>query len=634
MAYRPLNFNTRTKIPKNFLFVDTETTLHKVSDRDTRHDFRLGVFTAVTFAPDGSRKWEATQGFTSAREFWEAITGWAMAASPLYIVAHNAIYDMTVLNFRDYLVEMGFDCNSHFTSGMTLVQKWVKGKNKIIILDNSNWFPGPLEDWGKEIGTPKLPMPPKDASDMEWFTYCKRDVEIMVVLQEALLTLTVKEDLGHWGKTLASCSLKAYRHKFMKRCLSLPSGPSENEFAKQAYFGGRTECLYQGKQSRGPYFKLDVNSMYPYVMRNKEFPIELSGHRDSASVRELAHLLKDYAVIARVDIAPSKPYFVHAEGKKRLYPVGPFTAFLSTPELKLALENGWVKKVYELSWYRQRVIFRDYVDYFYTKRQEYKRQGKQLWATLFKGYLNRLYGKFAQRGFKEKIMGKANKYSHSHVLGIDAETGTLWEEIQVGENILRISQEGFAQHAFVAIAAHVTAYARLHLYSLVEAAGRRNCFYMDTDSLIVNRKGFDRLWDFIDQDELGALKIQGVEDEIEIVAPKEYRFGEKWVIKGIKKNAVRTNPRTFKQEMWPGIATIIARKLSDYHTYTYERTNRAKVDTGRVTWTGHVLPYVLPRTPHSREMSWERFHAIVKGLIADAVSLGQISLDRIQEGMA
>jgi hypothetical protein len=617
--YRPLDYNTKTKTPKHFLFVDTETTQCPTTPPRTRHDFRLGVFKAVTFGPDGTPEWEITRGFTDRTTFWEMVVGWSNIASPIHIVAHNIFYDMTILRFREYLVGLGWDCTSHYDNGLTFIEKWVLDNKRIILLDNSNWFPGKLSAWGTELGLPKLTMPGPEASDEEWFTYCKRDVDIIAQLQQNLVMMIVEEDLGHWGLTLASCALHAFRHRFMHPRIALPTDRGENDWARQAYFGGRTECLYQGVESKGPYYKLDVNSMYPHLMRNKEFPVEHKGSKASSTIPQLQALLKDHAVIADVTLHTTKPYFVHTIADVRMYPVGTFNAHLTTPELKLALDNEWVKEVRNISWYKQQKCFTKYVDFFYTKRLEARERGTTLWATLFKGYLNRLYGKFAQMDYQEQVIGKRSLGQHALVTGVDRETGTPWQEIQVGKSVIRVTQKGHARHAFTAIAAHVTAYGRLYLYDLVEKAGRRNVYYMDTDSLIVNQKGYDNLKRYIDDTELGALKVEGVADEIEVVAPKEYRFGDKWVRKGIRENAQQVGPRTFKQEMWPGIKTLLARRIKGYYTFTYERTNWTTVRTGHTQRSGHVVPYVLAAPTPPRPPLWDTFLDVIKHLLDDMV---------------
>jgi hypothetical protein len=61
--------------------------------------------------------------------------------------------------------------------------------------------------------------------------------------------------------------------------------------------------------------------------------------------------------------------------------------------------------------------------------------------------------------------------------------------------------------------------------------------YVDTDSLIVRREALDRLWDYIESDSLGGLRLIAESDSLYIRAPKWYRFGRKEKRSGLKASA-------------------------------------------------------------------------------------------------
>ncbi|GAH16471.1 unnamed protein product, partial [marine sediment metagenome] len=83
-----------------------------------------------------------------------------------------------------------------------------------------------------------------------------------------------------------------------------------------------------------------------------------------------------------------------------------------------------------------------------------------------------------------------------------------------------------AVNSVPAISAHVTDYARLYLWKLIQIADIVNCFYCDTDSLIVNEKGYKNLSKFMDKDRLGWLKVEDVSSCVDIRGAKNYTFGD------------------------------------------------------------------------------------------------------------
>ena len=91
--------------------------------------------------------------------------------------------------------------------------------------------------------------------------------------------------------------------------------------------------------------------------------------------------------------------------------------------------------------------------------------------------------------------------------------------------------------AFPAISTYITAIIRAKLIELIEKAGWDNVFYFDTDGLIVNEKGYERLKDLIGN-EIGKLKIEEKGSNIEIIAPKFYSIGGKTKFAGIPKDAI------------------------------------------------------------------------------------------------
>jgi hypothetical protein len=94
----------------------------------------------------------------------------------------------------------------------------------------------------------------------------------------------------------------------------------------------------------------------------------------------------------------------------------------------------------------------------------------------------------------------------------------------------------------IAIAAAVTAYARIHMSQFKNNPDLPNLYYTDTDSLYFDGPISNK---FISETRLGALKLEGVWDDALFLAPKVYALRNKdqeiIKIKGLSKESINNN---------------------------------------------------------------------------------------------
>ncbi len=91
------------------------------------------------------------------------------------------------------------------------------------------------------------------------------------------------------------------------------------------------------------------------------------------------------------------------------------------------------------------------------------------------------------------------------------------------------------------------------LLSYIEKANWHNVVYCDTDSLIVNNAGYNSLIHYIDDKELGALKVEQQSYYVHIHGPKDYEFGAISRHKGISAKAIQTNANNWRVLQFGGI---------------------------------------------------------------------------------
>ncbi|XP_053117502.1 uncharacterized protein LOC128329802 isoform X3 [Hemicordylus capensis] len=316
---------------------------------------------------------------------------------------------------------------------------------------------------------------------------------------------------------------------------------------RDALFGGRTGCVslyYEAKEGEQIHYS-DFTSLYPFIMRNRQFPI---GH--PKVIYDDFRPLSEYFGIAKVKVYPPRRLFfpvlpVKVNGKL-MFPLCSLCADSQqleqcrhndeeralvgtwcTVELNVAVAKGYrVAQIYEV-WHFERSsgsLFSEYVKTFLRQKQEasgypaeyvsredrekyiaeyYKKEGVCLRPEMIESnpakrqiaklFLNSLWGKFAQRSNlpRTSIVKSPNElfqylFSDSYEVSmcefLDDDTCCVsWKDAKE-----RIVPPG---HTNVFLACFTTAYARLHLYSIMEKLGER-CLYHDTDSVIyVSREG-------------------------------------------------------------------------------------------------------------------------------------------------
>jgi len=452
-------------------------------------------------------------------------------------VSHNIDYDARLSRAFYYLPARRWRPVWCVMVKSCTVFAWQRGKQKLTLQDNLNIWPMSLAKIGASLGLEKLDVDFDSVADEELYIYCRRDVEILIESWRTWIEFLDEHDLGNFGLTIAGQAWNAYRHKFMEHKIGIHNDKRALDLERESYRGARCETFRVGKLPPGTYYKLDVNGLYAAMMSFYPYPRKLLKTIVNVRIEYLDHLLHDHLIVARVLLDVHEPkYPVRIHGRNA-YPTGTFFTTLTSPELQEALISGELVGVGRCALYEPADLFSGYVGWATGLRQQYKLADDQARSVMCKLLQNALQGKFGQRGHHQEIIGEAPLAQVRVKHYVDGETGRTCVDWTFGGRIIRQYDEGEPFDSFPAIPAHVSAYGRLYMWSLMLQAGRENVFYIDTDSLITNEAGYRRLANMISAVEPGKLKLESVASDVEIHAKKDYRFGEKRCIKGIRDNA-------------------------------------------------------------------------------------------------
>lgn len=580
--------------PTVFYFLDTETTLEEVGHKTKLHTLKMGVCQRFERVTEHEIEFTDEIIIREIPDFMKWLLSQCRAKSHAYIIAHNVVYDATILDLFRELPNHGYKMTGIYSKGQVCIVRFSKGDSRITLLDNGNIFSGTLERWGKIFDIPKIAIEFDACTDNELQVYCRRDVEIMVKSWRTWMQFIYQNDCGGFRETVGSTAFNTWRHKHLEKAIYVHKDKQVLRMERDGYHGGRVEVFRQGFQNASQYYYLDINNMYGYIMVNSPVPVGLQGHSTRMGLKRMIDLSGRYAIVARCQVNVDEPVYVSRVNGHACYPLGRFETVLTSQELQYGLERGWIEDVSEFAWYRQLTLFASYVNEFYKLRMQYRAEHNQGFEAICKLLINSLYGKFGQTGIEQKIIGRSKPNEVWHMPVLNAQTGQRGYQNSLGGIIYEEQHNGESYHAMPAVAAHITANARLYLWSLIKKAGRQNVYYTDTDSLIVNQSGYDNLSDMIDENTLGKLKIELSSPWLQVNAPKDYEMEGRKKIKGIRLNAVDLGGGKFGQEQWIKLNGLIRQGfMQGYTSREITKQQQRIIYSGRVLPSGVVLPFEL-----------------------------------------
>ncbi|GAI55923.1 unnamed protein product, partial [marine sediment metagenome] len=103
-----------------------------------------------------------------------------------------------------------------------------------------------------------------------------------------------------------------------------------------------------------------------------------------------------------------------------------------------------------------------------------------------------------------------------------------------------------------------------------------------------------RLQNKITKSLLGGLKIDRTGSIVKLRGLKDYSFGAKNVIKGIRVSALKITDNVYSQEKWPSFRGLLrSGKPEDYIVETVTKHLTRNYTKGNVNLDGVVSPYVF-----------------------------------------
>jgi len=622
--------NKTLKLQNNFVFVDTESKSIQLTKDKKELSFKMGC--SIFWNRKENLKKEIT--FYNVNNFWNNVESFFSDKNKdILLFAHNTQFDFKMLDGFNQLLTRDWELISQYVKNKTFILIFKKEKYTLHIWDTTNYAPEKLESIGESVGFSKLKVDFDNVSDKDLEIYCKRDTEIIFQFIKKLVDFLDANDLSRLKATAGSLSFNSFRHKFYNSDIFkifIHNWTRAIRLERESYRGGITDVFKVG-ESTEELVKLDINSMYPWTMKNKELPTKLLGwfHESKHTNKKLLEIYEKskehgYGIIikATIELSKENAYILNKFKGKSLFVYGEFKISLCTPEIQFVEEYGRIITIHQISVYKTEKIFEKFVDFFYNLRIKAKEENNQIDNKFCKLMLNTQYGKWGQREIKyeqldedseflkwyqdiiklkiEKIKQKNPDFTFDKQMAYLGSIEGEGELYVVNHKLYLLKHTSKnAYDSFVAIASFITSYSRMLLIKYLLNAERENVYYCDTDSLVVNKTGYNNLLrtGFISETELGLLKI---EDEGIgcFYSPKFYDFNTERKCKGIKKDSLlllEDDTKTVHQtENWQRWKTDLSKGYTNKQIIISTKKQSNKIYTkGKTDKDGNVIPFLI-----------------------------------------
>ena len=395
----------------------------------------------------------------------------------------------------------------------------INENKKIVFRDSSALLPFSLKSITENFGTDHK-KGDWDHSKTKGYSralaeYCRLDC---ISLYEALLKFYDWPVIKRSGQayTIASQAMRVQRTFFKKDLYALPKFATK--FARPSYLGGRTEIFRP--ICKGKIYEYDVNSLYPFIMRDNDFPSSRCYNVFDFNDNKLGI----YSAIVKAPSDLHVPSLGVLFRGKYIFPQGEFSGNWTCAELKYAKTLGYkIKIIRGICFDKKESLFKEFINKMYEIRKTSpKNSVSDIAAKLI---MNASYGRYGLNPEKENIsftLKDGNKE---------------FKDIKVNNKTIQLYKEPVELETFthVAIASFVTSYSRIYMHKLMSKIKPDNLYYTDTDSIWTTEK-------METGPELGQLKLEGEYEGAVFLLPKTYMatgFKNKIKMKGFDSKKIQ-----------------------------------------------------------------------------------------------
>lgn len=600
--------NRQERMPPRMIAFDTE------SHRGGNHELEIQSWrtgSAIRWRNDLTSG-DAAQGesFNNPKTLWDWVTEFCRSGTRTVMWAHNLGHDVRISQAFTLLPEFGWRlewCNlDRNVSAMT----WRSPRGTLVLADTWTWLPLPLAAIAPLTGTVKFNMPASTASEETWDDYCQRDTEIVYRVVSRLIHFIRNNRLGNWQPTGAGMAYATWRHRFMHHKVLVHDDAEATRAERAAMHTGRAEAWRHGHLGGDVWTEVDMRNAYLMIGAECELPRKLRYRAGKITADQFGKLASRFRVLCHCRVSTRNPVVPYRQDNKYLWPVGTFETWLWDCEVDAATRYGAEVTILDSYVYARAPILKDWAQWVLSVLRDTKDTHDPVAATYLKHCSRALIGRLSLRVPAWETYG-ANPEGITGITHLtDADTGKTHRLMHVGNVTLIETERKEGKDSLPQVTGWIMAQCRVRLWDAMNAAGLDNIAHVDTDSLLVSKRGLARLREAYGADYGRLWAEKGSYRTIEIYGPRCYFRDGHRVTAGIPVKAKEVEPGVYEGEQWRATATDLEESRGGIVTvatmqWTLKKTDprRQDADGGRtrtvayaVAGTGGSTDSMAPRS--------------------------------------
>lgn len=421
-------------------------------------------------------------------------------------------------------------------------------------------------------------------------------VETAAQAIECYLALVRLAGLGSLRGTIAAQAACCYRTHWMDHEIIANDDPAVRRLERDSYYSGRAEAFRIGRLP-GVIYHVDVKAMYNTLAKNGLFPSRLRIIAEDLDTAIRFATNERAMAIADVVVRINSPYLPCRYNGRVIFPSGEFRTVLAGPELLWAYSAGDVVECHSVQVYETELLFSSWSSFIAKLRDSLDFHVLGHLKPVVKLLGNTLYGKLGSRGKNWSNWDESHAPDRWGQWFAKHPTGNHVTQCRaIAGQIQYLDGNQEPATSCPAIPATMNAMGRMRLQSLMLMAGKENVHYVDTDGLMVNQAGFDRLSakGQISPGVDGLLSIREVSDDVEIYGIKHYRFGERLCCAG--QIAECDQPKSYETRIVQQEPFEVGMRAKDPLkpiSHDIRRRKDAPYNHGKVDVDGSIAPFVM-----------------------------------------
>ena len=544
--------NDQNRIPKRWIAFDTESITRKGKDEESQ-SWRLGA--AVRWRRDLKSGQEVESAiFADPVALWVWVDDYCRPEQRTVITAHNLGFDIRIAQALEILPRLGWRLDWSNLDRNVSTMIWRSDRGTLIFSDLFTWLPYPLREIGGWLSHDKSSMPGPDGSMDDWGKYCLRDADIVRHAVSVIVDYIESDDLGNWQPTGAGSAYSMWRHRFMTDKALVHADMAVIESERDAMHTGRAEAWRHGVVVGETWHEVDMKSAYTWIAAAHSLPSKLKYTGGKLTVEQYRTLNKFYAICARVIVRTEQPVVPMHNGERTLWPVGEFRTTLWDVEIDAVLSSGGDVHIVSYATYVRKPILRDWAEYVLGIVTGDTDVGSEVIRRWIKHTGRALIGRLSLRIPSWEYYGENVECITGISYNVDVASKQTQKMLHVGSDVFMQTERAEADESMPQITGWIMAQCRMLLWEAMNVAGLNNIAHVDTDCVLANDEGLQRLRDHYGGTFELRWQVKARYSRLDIHGPRNYQAGRIRKVSGVPQKAKEVEPGRYTGELWSSLS--------------------------------------------------------------------------------